>query len=158
MSVFQTDVRDEIAALVASTLSVDESTIYNSITAARLNLLKKIKSGGIALPIYIVEAGEFNPDDEWGADSQSYRCPVQIIAVISSKVADAQAVAQTNLETVRQAIDAPGAPTTSFQSVEFGLITSGVTDDNLMALVQGQLDTVAATLTWKPGLLCGSNL
>lgn len=150
---FQTDVRDEIMSLVQDITGVEP---YNSISAARKNIVEMLDKGSWTLPMYVVECGEFNSDDEWGVDSQSYRCPARIYAIHGVAGTDAQSSVQAVLESIRDAID--NGPTTSFQSIELGTISTGVDEAIMQPFIDNQNDLIGGSLSWTPGLLCGTNL
>lgn len=155
MSAFEQLVRDEAMSIVtANGNGATSSNVLPWLTGARLNLLSKKNDGGVTLPIWIVDASEFDPDQDWSVDIRSYRCPVTVIEIRKQDGTDAQATILNSLDAIRVAFDEGSL--TNMQSIELGTITAGASDDHLAPFIEAGLDFVAGTLKWDPGLLCGT--
>jgi hypothetical protein len=154
LSEFLTDVRDELKALIISTISeANANNVYMSIAAARMNLVERIANNRLTLPIWVLDASSVVADPEWGVDAESYRCPVTIVEIRAADSTDVQATIQDSLANLQRAIYAPNR--TNFQAIERGRIDASVDAPAVDALLEAQLNAVAGMLIYSPGLLCG---
>ena len=156
MSSFLQDVTDELKSLVIATIPDDEATddnVFRSLAAARMNLVERISGGDFMLPIWIIDSGDANPDERWGVDNESYRCPLRIIEIRQMDETEQQDVIQQHLGLIQTAIVEDSH--TNFQAIEHGSITTGPRDETERAFLNGGVNVVAGTLAYRPGLLCG---
>lgn len=156
MSSFLKDVTDEIRSLVIAAIPSSEATtsnVYRSIAAARMNLVERISSGDFTLPIWIIDSASAQPEDNWGVVNDTYRCPIRIIEIRQMDQSEQQDTVQDHLRLIESAII--GGTHTNFLAIESGTITTGPEDETLKAFIESNLNVVAGTLTFRPGLLCG---
>lgn len=151
---FIADVEDEIRALIASTITAAELTnIYVATKAAKINILEAARAGDIGDQFWIVEAGEVSPDDDWGADNNAYRCPVQVMEFYKQSGADVKDTIRTDLEEIGAAMRGTGFET--FLLIENGVIDTSVSDPAVASLLDKTMPWAGGTLYFSPGLLVG---
>ena len=160
MSSFLKDVRDEIKAIVIATIPTAEATTSNvimSIAAARDNLFEAKEAGKRTLPIWIIDAATAAQDDDWGVDSNSYRCPVRITELRKADETDAQITIQDHLVAIHEAMYAVAAGA-SYQVIERGEVDTGPDEATMGPIIDLGLNFLAGSLYFDPGVLCGTNL
>lgn len=151
---FVTEVHDELKALIIATLpEADDDNVYASIKAARMNLPEKVKSGAIALPIWVLDAASFMPETRWGLNSNAGRLPLRIIEIRQLSQIDEQAVILGHLAELQFALRSTAH--TAFTVIEDGMINASPSDDAMAPLLELGLNMNAGTLSYSPGLLCG---
>ncbi len=156
MSSFLLDVTNELRSLVIATIPSSEATtsnVYRSIAAARMNLVERINGGDFALPIWIIDSASARTEESWGVANETYRCPVKIIEIRQMDETEQQNTIQDHLRLIEVAII--DTPHTNFLAIERGTITTGPEDATLKAFIDGNVNVVAGTLSFHPGLLCG---
>lgn len=150
---FIADVQAELKALIIATLpDATTENVFMSIKAARINLPEKIKAGDISLPVWVLDAAEFNPD-EWGVNSEAYRCPLRIIEIREVNATDQQLTLMENLRLINKAILEDDH--TYFMADNHGSINAGPQDEAVQDMIDLGLQAVAGTLSFIPGILCG---
>lgn len=155
---FQQDLESEVTALIVATISgATISNVFQATKAAKINILEKARdeeaAGRAFFPFWIVDAGEAEPDGDWGCDNSSYRCPLTIMEFRKTSGSNEKATIQADLQLLEQAIKTGSF--TNFMQIEDGAINTSPSDPAVASLLETTLNAVAGTLSYDPGVLCG---